>query len=162
LVVGLAGSESQALSDSQDGSANNESFRVYLRILNYGAVARDFRVRIGDHEYIRFCYFDTAEMQRRLDREGFLKMTCLPILMSFNRTGNGIEVSTKLQGMLVEIVEEGQTFGRSYNRVGYFSAMSKFGDVSTGLNFCRGLMGLRSWEIALRLGFGQSEDIVLV
>jgi hypothetical protein len=167
LVVGLAGSESQAFSDSQDGNANNERIRrdYWRMVFNHGAAAREIVIRAGDHEYTGFCYFDAAEMLQRLNREGVRAMTCLPILLhllSFNRTGNDAEVSIQLQGIFVETVEEGQTSGRTYNRVGYFSAGSKLGNVRTGLSFCQSLMDLRSWEIASRLGFGESEDIVLV
>jgi hypothetical protein len=164
LVAGLAGSESQEPSDSQDGNANNnESLRVKLRRLAiHGPGALKFVIRTVDHEYTGFCYFDPAEMGRG---GGVLVTTCLPILLHFqscNRTRNDAEVSIQLQGIFVETVEDGQTYRRSYKRVGYFSATSKLGNIRTVWSFCQSLVGLRNWEIASRLGFGESEDIVLV
>ncbi|KAH0536429.1 hypothetical protein FGG08_006698 [Glutinoglossum americanum] len=166
LLVGLAGSESRARSNFQDGTVKNESTcNIWPMVIVHGVVAREIVITTKDHEYTGFCYLDTADMRKRLDREGFLAMACLPILLHFLRskgTGNDAEVSIELQGIFVEMVGKGRTSGRSYKRVGYFSATSKLGTVRAGWNFHQSLMNLRTCEILSRLGFGESEDIVLV
>lgn len=141
LVVGLARSESQSFSDSQYGTPSSKSIRDNLRMASrHGTAAREIVIRTRDHEYTGFCYFDTEEMRQRLERESFLAVTCLPILLhflSFNKTGNDAEVSIRLQGILVEMVEEGRISGRGYNRVGYFSATSKLESIRTGWRLCQ-------------------------